>query len=72
MTKIKNIPPNRRLIGSKWVFNKNIDSQFTAFLVAKRYAKTPGFDFTERYSPVLSDVALHFILLLWLVYMWYS
>ena len=35
MTKSRKVPPNRRLIGSKWVFNNNIDGQFTAFLVER-------------------------------------
>ena len=43
-----------------------------ARLVGRRYTKVPGVDFTENYSPVVIDVTLHIILLVWLINKWYS
>ena len=40
------MPPNRRLVDSKWVFKKKIDGGFRARLVAWGHNQIPGVDFT--------------------------
>ena len=61
------MPPNRRLIDSKWVFKKKIYGRFRARIVARGYTQIPGVDFTENCSPVVTDVTLCAILLMWLI-----
>ena len=64
------MPPNRRLIDSKWVFNRKIYVQFRAFIVGWGYTQDPGIYFTEKYSPVVTDVTLRVILIMWLINKW--
>ena len=67
-----NIPPNRRLIGSKWVFKKKRDGRFRACLVAWGYTKITGVYFTNNYSPLVADLTLRGILLIWFIDKWDS
>ena len=62
-----NMPPNRRIIDSKWVFKKKRDGQFSALLVARGYDQIPGVDFTENSSPVATDIKIRVILLMRLI-----
>ena len=55
---MKNMPPNRRLIDSKWVFKQKIDVQFRAHLVSRGYNQIPGVDFIKNYSLVVTYVTL--------------
>ena len=64
--KIINFPPNRCLIDSKRVFKKKIYGQLRAGLVARGYTHIPIVDFTRNYSPVVNNVPMHAILLMWL------
>ena len=70
--KIRNMPPNRHLIDSKWVSKKKIYGQFRSRLVARRYTQISGVYFSENYSPVVTDVTLRVILLMWLIRKWDS
>ena len=63
--KRKHMPPNRCLIDSKWVFKRKRDVRFRARLVAKGYTQIPGVEFTENYSPFVTDVTLFVIKLMW-------
>ena len=71
-SKRRNLPRNRCLIDSKWVFKKKRDGRFRARLVARGYNQIPGLDFANNYLPVVTDVTLHTILLMWLIKKWYS
>ena len=66
------MPPNRGLVDSKWVFRKKSDSRFRARLVARGHNQIPGVDFTQNYSPVVTDVTLCVILLMWFINKWDS
>ena len=66
------MPPNRCLIDSKWVFKKKSDGQFWARLLAQGHTQISGLEFTQNYSPVVTDATLCVILLMWLINKWYS
>ena len=66
------MPPNRRLIDSKWVFKNKRYGQFRALLVVWGCTQVPGIDFTENYSPVVTDFMPGFILIMWLINKWDS
>ena len=61
------MPPNRHLIDSKWLFQKKRDGQFRTCLVSRGYTQLPGVDFTNNYSPVVTDITLRVILLMWVI-----
>ncbi|PNX93258.1 histone deacetylase, partial [Trifolium pratense] len=69
------LPPHKRAIGCKWVFRvkENPDgtiNKYKARLVAKGFLQTPGFDFTETFSPVVKPVTVRIILTLAVTYKW--
>ena len=65
--KIRNeVMIGRCLVGSKWVFKKKKSGTFRARLVALGYHQIPGVDYTENFAPVINDVGLRLVILLWL------
>ena len=64
--------PNRRLIYSNWLFNKKRDVLISARLVPRGNAQSTRVELTENYSPVVTDVILHVIILIWLINKWDS
>ena len=67
-----NIPKDRKLIGSKWVFKQKKNGVYRARLVALGYNQVPGVDFTESYAPVIHDVTYRIVILLWIMKKWES
>ena len=64
LIKKKDVPNERKLIGSKWVFKEKRDGIFRARLVALGYSQVAGIDFTGNYSPVVHDSSFRIVLLL--------
>jgi histone deacetylase 1/2 len=69
------LPPHRKAIGCKWIFRikENPDgtiNKYKARLVAKGFLQSPGFDFTETFSPVIKPVTIRIILTLAVTYKW--
>ena len=54
--KTGDVPKNRRLIGSKWVFKVKKDRTFRARLCAIGYSQIAGIDYTDNFAPVVNDV----------------
>jgi hypothetical protein len=52
------MPPQRRCVKCKWIFEIKRNGTFCSRLVACGYSQTPGVDFTEYYSPVANEVTI--------------
>ena len=65
--KKKDIPENRILIGTKWVFKIKRNELYRSRIVALGYTQIPGIDFTDNFSPVVSDITLRVMLVFWMV-----
>jgi hypothetical protein len=64
---INTIPPGRKLIGCKWVFDLKFDSlgkiiRYKARLVAKGFTQIEGTDYAETFAPVISIEGLRIAL----------
>ena len=65
-SKLNEIPIGRKGIGTKWVFKKKKNGVYRARLVAKGYDQIAGIDFQYNYAPVIHDVTMRSLLLIWL------
>ena len=70
--KKRDIPLGRKVIGSKWVFKEKKDGVFRARLVALGYNQVPGVDFTDNFSPVVSDATIKILIVIMLKKNWDS
>ena len=64
--KRRDMPVRRQCVKSKWVFKIKQIRVFCARLVACGDSQIPGIDFTDKYVPVVKDVILCVLLLVWL------
>jgi hypothetical protein len=60
-------PIGRNMIGSKWVFKKNLNAEgkvekYKARLVAKGYSQVEGIDFVDIFSPISKLTSIIFLL----------
>ncbi|GJY30475.1 retrotransposon protein, putative, ty1-copia subclass [Tanacetum coccineum] len=61
------LPPNRKTIGSKWLFKKktNMDGvvhTYKARLMVKGYTQTPRIDYEETFSPIVDIRAIRILI----------
>ena len=63
------LPPNRRVIGSKWVFKRKVDAngaveRYKARLVAQGCTQKFGLDYEETFSPVVRFESIRLVVAL--------
>ena len=63
------LPPGRKIVGSKWVFKKKIGAdgtveRYKARLVAQGYTQKYGTDYDETFCPVVRQELLHILIAL--------
>ena len=66
------IPKGRRLLLCKLVFKLKRDGTYRSHLVAMGFSQIPGVDFTDSFAPVVSDVTMRILVILWILYGWYA
>ena len=66
------MPSNKCIIEKNWVFKNKRDIQFRERLFVQGYTQVTGVDFTNNYSPLVTDITLCVILLMWLLNKCYS
>ena len=54
-------PNDCRLVGCRWVFKVKRNGVYCVRLVPKGFSQIPGMDFTENYSPAVSDVTFRVV-----------
>ena len=69
-TYVDQIPNDRRLIGSKWLFKKKRNGVYRARLVGLGYSQVPGVDHKDNFSPVVSDTSFRCEMVLALMNNW--
>ena len=62
-------PPNRKIIGSKWVFKRKVDAngvveRYKARLVAQGCTQRYGLDYEETFSPVVRFESIRYVVAL--------
>jgi hypothetical protein len=64
----RDIPKDRKAIGTKWVFKEKKNGVYRARLVGLGYSQIPGVDFTENYAAVANDITFRILLVIYLLY----
>ncbi|MEM7375830.1 MAG: reverse transcriptase domain-containing protein, partial [Bacteroidota bacterium] len=55
---------SRKPMGCKWVLKHKRDGRYRARLVGKGFTQIPGVDFTESFAPVVHDITIKLLLII--------
>ena len=66
--KVVKKPSNRQIIKHKWIFDIKRNGVFRARLVACGYSQVPGIDFTDSFSPVITDACFRLLIVIEMIY----
>ena len=64
------VPADRRLLGTAWVFMVEKNGILKARLVTQSFAQIPGIDFTDNFSQVIYETIFRITFVLWGTYNW--
>ena len=64
------VPTNKTIVDTKWVFKIKVDQRFISRLVARGFLQKAGSDFGDIHAPVINDMSLRIILLLKIKRIW--
>ena len=64
--KTSTVPSDCRLVETKWVFKKKSDGRYRARVNAQGFHQIPGVDFTDSFAPVMHEVTVRIMLILWI------
>ena len=67
VVKKSTVPPNRRLIGTKWVFKTKRGGRRRARVNGQGFFQVPGVDYKESFSPVVHEVTIRVMIIYWLI-----
>ncbi len=59
---LKDLKPDKKSLGTRWVYTKKYSSNYKARLVVLGCYQTPGKDYAETFSPVASDTTIRMVL----------
>ena len=66
--KIKDVPPDKRLVQHKWVLEIKRNGIFRARLVAKGFTQVGGSDFDQIFSPMINDITFRLMLVMKIIF----
>ena len=66
----KEVPSDRRTIGSKWVFKRKRDGRYRARLCGLGYTQVAGVDFNANFAPDVNDVTFRLLLVIKMMNNW--
>ena len=66
--KRRDIPPGRRCVKCRWVFEIKRSGRFRARLVACGYSQVPGIDFENTYAPTINDTSWRILIIAMLLW----
>jgi len=61
---VEDEPPDRNIVGSRWLLKRKEDGRFKVRPVAKGFSQEPGIDFQETFAPGAKFTTLHVLLAL--------
>ena len=70
--KLCKVPKGKTLVDSRWVMRVKNDGSRCAQLVARGFVQIPGVDFTELFSPVVNDITMRVIMVIWMLHSYHN